>query len=426
MENLDIKSLLKKWQPILENERLPVIKDQYRKECTAVLLENQEQCMQRERQILEESVPANITANLQKYDPVLIQLIRRMAPNMMAYDVCGVQPMDLPNGIVFAMRAKYGTGATGPLSAIEALYNEANTAWSGTGTHGSDIVPSGIGGATGALASFGVAAATATLEGAELNRMGVTIEKVTVEAKTRGLSADFSLELAQDMKSVHKQDAETVISDILTTEILAEMNREVIRTIYKIAKFGAQSRTTNQGGIDLDVDTDGRWSVERFKGLHFFVESEAHQVAKTTRRGKGNIIICSADVATALAMSGQLDYAPALSTDLTVDDTGNTFAGILNKRYKVYVDPYFSSGNSTWTDIMVIGYKGSNALDAGLFYCPYQPLVKMTATDPKTFSPVMGFKTRYGMVANPLNGDGTTLAANSNFYYRRVLVSNIL
>jgi hypothetical protein len=423
---MEIKDLLKKWQPILEAKELPEIKDQYRKECTAILLENQDKCNQRENQVLAESAPANVTANVSKYDPVLIQLIRRMAPNLMAYDVCGVQPMDLPNGIVFAMRAKYGTGATGPLSATEALYNEANTAWSGTGTHGADIIPSGIGGATGALASFGVAAATASLEGAALNKMGVTIEKVTVEAKTRGLSADFSLELAQDMKAVHKQDADTVISDILNTELLSEINREVIRTIYKIAKFGAQSRTANAGGIDLDVDTDGRWSVERFKGLHFYVESEAHQVAKTTRRGKGNIIICSADVATALAMSGQLDYAPALSTDLTVDDTGNTFAGILNKKYKVYVDPYFSSGDATWTDIMVVGYKGSNALDAGLFYCPYQPLVKLNAVDPTNFTPVMGFKTRYGMVANPLNGDGTTLAANSNFYYRRVLISNIL
>lgn len=423
--------LQEKWKAILEHPELTPIKDAYRKQVTATLLENQEKALAESRKlIMEAGVPANIVGNnyssgtgigIDKFDPVLIALVRRSMPNLMAYDICGVQPMNMPTGLIFAMKSKYGSGATGPLTSTEALFNEADTDFSGTGTHQADTFQSG-----GGLGSFGTGMTTAAGEGFSPLNMGFSIEKVTVEAKTRALKAEYSLELAQDLKTVHGLDAESELSNILSTEIMAEINREVVRTLYKVAKSGAATGTTTAGFFDLDVDSDGRWSVERFKGLMFHVEREANTIAKTTRRGKGNIIVCSSDVASALAMAGKLDYTPALSTDLNVDDTGNTFAGVLNGRYKVYVDPYFSTAATTFSDVMVVGYKGSNAYDAGLFYCPYVPLQMVRAVDPDTFQPKIGFKTRYGMVSNPLGGDGTSLGATSNDYYRLVKIKNIL
>ncbi len=417
-----MSNLQNKWKAILEHPELPQIKDAYRKQVTAILLENQENALSESRKlIMEAGTPANVVGNVDKFDPVLIALVRRTQPNLMAYDICGVQPMNMPTGLIFAMKSKYGSGATGPLTSTEALFNEADTDFAGTGTHQADVFQSG-----GSLGTFGTGMTTATGEGFSPLNMGFSIEKVTVEAKTRALKAEYSLELAQDLKTVHGLDAESELSNILSTEITAEINREVVRTLYKIAKAGAATGTTTAGFFDLDVDSDGRWSVERFKGLMFHVEREANTIAKTTRRGKGNIIVCSSDVASALAMAGKLDYTPALSTDLNVDDTGNTFAGILNGRYKVYVDPYFSTAATTFSDVMVVGYKGTNAYDAGLFYCPYVPLQMVRAVDPDTFQPKIGFKTRYGMVSNPLGGDGATLAATSNDYYRLVKIKNIL
>jgi hypothetical protein len=414
--------LQNKWQAILEHPEIAPIKDAYRKQVTAILLENQENALAESRKMITEAgVPANVSGNVDKFDPVLIALVRRSMPNLMAYDICGVQPMNMPTGLIFAMKSKYGSGATGPLSSTEALFNEADTDFSGTGTHQDNVYQS-----NGNLGTFGTGMDTSVGEGFAPLNMGFSIEKVTVTAKTRALKAEYSLELAQDLKAVHNLDAESELSNILSTEIMAEINREVIRTLYKIAKTGAQSGTTTAGFFDLDTDSDGRWSVERFKGLMFHVEREANQIAKATRRGKGNIIVCSSDVASALAMAGKLDYTPALSTDLNVDDTGNTFAGILNGKYKVYVDPYFSTASTAFSDVMVVGYKGSNAYDAGLFYCPYVPLQMVRAVDPDTFQPKIGFKTRFGMVANPLSGDGATLGANSNDYYRIVRVKNIL
>ena len=417
-----MSNLQNKWQAILEHPELAPIKDAYRKQVTATLLENQEKALAESRKLIMESgTPANVIGNVDKFDPVLIALVRRSMPNLMAYDICGVQPMNMPTGLIFAMKSKYGSGATGPLTSTEALFNEADTDFSGTGTHQADTFQSG-----GGLGTFGTGMTTAAGEGFSPLNMGFSIEKVTVEAKTRALKAEYSLELAQDLKTVHGLDAESELSNILSTEIMAEINREVVRTLYKVAKSGAATGTTTAGFFDLDVDSDGRWSVERFKGLMFHVEREANTIAKATRRGKGNIIVCSSDVASALAMAGKLDYTPALPTDLNVDDTGNTFAGVLNGRYKVYVDPYFSTAATTFSDVMVVGYKGSNAYDAGLFYCPYVPLQMVRAVDPDTFQPKIGFKTRYGMVSNPLGGDGTSLGATSNDYYRLVKIKNIL
>ena len=419
-----MSNLQNKWKAILEHPEAAPIKDAYRKQVTAVLLENQEKALAESRKIITESgVPANVAGNVDKFDPILIALVRRSMPNLMAYDICGVQPMNMPTGLIFAMKSKYGSGATGPLSSTEALFNEADTDFSGTGTHQDNIFRT----SSDTLSTYGTGMATADGEGFSPLNMGFSIEKVTVTAKTRALKAEYSLELAQDLKAMHNLDAESELSNILSTEIMAEINREVIRTLYKIAKSGAASGTTTAGYFDLDTDSDGRWSVERFKGLMFHAEREANQIAKATRRGKGNIIICSSDVASALAMAGKLDYTPALSTDLNVDDTGNTFAGVLNGKYKVYVDPYFAVGSGvTFSDVMVVGYKGSNAYDAGLFYCPYVPLQMVRATDPDTFQPKIGFKTRFGMVANPLSGDGVTLGAASNDYYRLVKIKNIL
>ena len=411
------ESQMEKWAPVLDHPELPEIKDAHRRNVTAVVLENQEQALREEKQALFESENAT-GASIDNYDPVLISLVRRALPNLMAYDVCGVQPMTGPTGLIFAMKSHF-TSQTG----TEALFNEADTDFSGTGTHaGSNPVDGTY--------TTGTGMATATGESVNPAEMAFSIEKTTVTAKTRALKAEYTIELAQDLKAIHGLDAESELSNILSQEILAEINREVIRTIYKVAKTGSAS-TATAGTFDLDVDSNGRWSVERFKGLLFNIERDANVIAQDTRRGKGNFIICSSDVASALSMAGVLDYAPALSTDLNVDDTGNTFAGVLNGRYRVYVDPY-SANTGAASQFYVVGYKGSSAYDAGLFYCPYVPLQQVRAIDPTDFQPKIGFKTRYGMIANPFvtQSDGTTDAdtftADRNQYYRSVKVTNLM
>jgi len=410
------ESQMEKWAPILDHPELPEIKDPHRRQITAVALENQEVALREERQALFET--ESLTGNVDKYDPVLISLVRRALPNLMAYDVCGVQPMTGPTGLIFAMRSHYSS-KTG----TEALFNEADTDFSGTGTHaGSNPVDGSYTTGTGIV--------TATGETTTPAEMTFSIDKITVTAKTRTLKSEYTIELAQDLKAIHGLDAESELSNILAQEILAEINREVIRTIYKVAKTGSAS-TATAGTFDLDVDSNGRWSVERFKGLLFNIERDANVIAQDTRRGKGNFIVCSSDVASALSMAGVLDYAPALSTDLNVDDTGNTFAGVLNGRYRVYVDPY-SANTGAASQFYVVGYKGTSAYDAGIFYCPYVPLQQVRAIDPTDFQPKVGFKTRYGMIANPYvtQSDGTvdadTFTADRNQYYRSVKVTNLM
>ena len=413
----------KKWEPVLKHESLAPIADPYRRAVTAVILENQEKAMREERGILHEATHANATgASIDNYDPILISLVRRSLPNLMAYDVAGVQPMTGPTGLIFAMRSHYTSQ-----SGTEALFNEADTDFSGAGSHdGSNPVDgtytTGTGVSTSTAEGFGDSTALA--------QVAFSIDKTTVTAKSRALKAEYTVELAQDLKAIHGLDAESELSNILSQEILAEINREVIRTIYKVAKPGAAS-TATAGTFDLDVDSNGRWSVERFKGLLFNIERDANAIAQDTRRGKGNFIICSSDVASALAMAGVLDYTPALSTNLNVDDTGNTFAGILNGRYKVYVDPY-SANTGAASQFYVVGYKGTSPYDAGIFYCPYVPLQMVRAIDPSTFQPKIGFKTRYGMIANPYvtqsNGtvDADTFTSARNQYYRKVKVTNLM
>jgi len=421
--------LLKKWAPILESTAAPSFKDEYRKSVTAQLLENQERAMREGAQALNEAIPANFggdgvalggagtNANMAGYDPVLIAMVRRAAPQMIAYDICGVQPMTQPTGLIFAMKSRYSTqGGT------EALFNEADTDFSGTGTHSATLDGSTLGSQTA-----GTGITTANAEGlgdtVAFGQMAFSIEKTTVTAKTRALRAEYTVELAQDLKAVHGLDAEGELSNILSSEILNEINREVVRTVYAAARVGAQAGTAAAGTFDLDVDSNGRWSVEKFKGMMFQIEREANAIAQTTRRGRGNFIICSSDVASALAMAGVLDYAPALNNSLNVDDASTTYAGVLNGKYKVYVDPYAANANaSNATQFFLVGYKGSSAYDAGLFYCPYVPLEKVRAIDPATFQPKIGFKTRYGMVANPF----TSLTAGTNIYYRRVAVTNLM
>jgi hypothetical protein len=416
--------LVKKWAPVLEAENAPRITDNYRKEVTAVLLENQERNNMEERAALFEAAPTNSagampdTGGVAKFDPVLISLVRRAMPAMIAYDMCGVQPMTQPTGLIFAMKSKYGTqGGT------EALFNEANSAFSGTGTQ-----TDGTMGPAGAGATAGTAYATATAEAqtgsgtspTNFGEMAFTIEKTSVTAQSRALKAEYSVELAQDLKAVHGLDAEAELSNILSQEILNEINREVIRSIYIAAKPGAQVGTATAGVFDLDVDSNGRWSVEKFKGLLFQIEREANAIYQQTRRGRGNFIVCSADVASALAMAGVLDYAPALSTGLKVDEASSTFAGVLNGKYKVYVDPF--AANQTASQFLMVGYKGSSSFDAGAFYCPYVPLSLYRAVDPATFQPKIAFRTRYGFVANPF----TSLTSGQNIYYRKVTVNNLM
>ena len=424
---------MEKWSPILEHEGVAPIKDTYRKEVTAVLLENQETAIKEEKQAMFEAVHVNDAAALPdtggvaKFDPVLISLVRRSAPQMIAYDICGVQPMTQPTGLIFAMKARYSTqGGT------EALFNEADSDFSGTGTHSASLNP-GLMNDTTTSVTAGTGIATATAEASSsLAEMAFSIEKSTVTAKTRQLKAEYTMELAQDLKAIHGLDAETELANILSAEILGEINREVVRTIYEKAKKGANTNTTTSGTFDLDTDSNGRWSVEKFKGLMFQVERDANVIAQETRRGKGNLIICSSDVASALQMAGVLDYTPALNNSLNVDDTGNTFAGTMNGRYKVYIDPYAS--NNTAAQYFTVGYKGNSPYDAGMFYCPYVPLQMVRAVGQDTFQPKIGFKTRYGMVQNPFansSADGSIditapAAANQNFYYRRVQVTNLM
>lgn len=424
------EQLTKKWEPVLNHDGLGQITDKYKRAVTAVVLENQERALREERTALFETPANNIAgtgaADIDRYDPILISLVRRALPNLMAYDVAGVQPMTGPTGLIFAMKSTYTTQA-----GTEALFNEADTDFAGTGTHaGSNPVDgaytTGLGIATVDAEQLGESGGT------DFGQMAFSIEKTTVTAKTRALKAEYTVELAQDLKAIHGLDAEGELSNILSQEILAEINREVIRTIYKVAKTGAAS-TATAGTFDLDVDSNGRWSVERFKGLLFNIERDANVIAQDTRRGKGNFIICSSDVAAALAMAGMLDTGGALngSPTLQVDDTGNTFVGTLNGRYKVFVDPY-SANTGAASQFYVVGYKGANAYDAGIFYCPYVPLQMVRAIDPSTFQPKIGFKTRYGMIANPFvtqsNGatDGDTFTANRNQYFRRVKVTNLM
>jgi hypothetical protein len=437
------ESLQQKWAPVLDHADMPAIKDPYKKAVTAVILENQVQAMQKDAGYLNETAPTNsagtggfgsgatATGPVAGFDPILISLVRRSLPNLIAYDVCGVQPMTGPTGLIFAMRSTYGTSRT---VGNEAFYNEANTAFAGTGSHDAITLEGNTStGNDNVFASglqTGTAMATSVAEDLTPAEMGFMIEKVSVTAKTRALKAEYSMELAQDLKAVHGLDAETELANILSAEILAEINREVLRTIYTSAKVGAQVGTTTTGTFDLDTDSNGRWMVEKIKGLAFQIEREANTIAKQTRRGKGNTLICSSDVASALAMAGLLDYQSALNSqvNLTVDDTGNTFAGTLFGRIKVYIDPYFPV--SSTAEFAVVGYKGSNAYDAGLFYCPYVPLQMVRAVDTNNFQPKIGFKTRYGLVANPFaNGSSQgsgAITAMSNVYYRAFKVANIM
>jgi hypothetical protein len=444
------EELVKKWLPVLEHSDVSPIKDSHRRVVTAMCLESTERAVREAAaqgggQFLFETNAnavnrmgaSSSTASdgaIDTFDPVLISLVRRAMPNLIAYDIMGVQPMTGPTGLIFAMRARYSNQA-----GDETFYNEVNTRHSTVTTGANTIGEKNVGEIPGvsnnaANGSYnfagGMSRAQAEALGTTGNvgfaEMAFSIEKVTVTAKSRALKAEYTMELAQDLKAVHGLDAETELSNILSAEILAEINREAVRTINVSAKPGAQVGTTTPGVFDLDTDSNGRWSVEKFKGLMFHLEREANQIAKETRRGKGNVMICSSDVASALQMAGVLDYTPALnSNNLQVDDTGNTFAGVLNGRMRVYIDPYAIGGN-----YLTIGYKGSSAFDAGLFYCPYVPLQMVRAVDPSSFQPRIGFKTRYGMVANPFAegltaGEGT-IRADSNVYYRRVLVQNLM
>jgi hypothetical protein len=477
MQGFNTELLQEKWAPILDYQGMDPIKDSHRRAVTAILLENQEKTLREEREFLSESptmntgssgatagFSANASSPVAGFDPVLISLIRRSMPNLVAYDLAGVQPMNGPTGLIFAMRSRYNGPGT---SNDEAFFNEADTAFSAQGSTraeaglGSGYVANSSGGTVG----FGTTAAQSgsnpgllspdstpeqlaynvgrgmdtedaeslgETNGAQFNQMGFSIEKVTVTAKSRALKAEYSLELAQDLKAIHGLNAEAELANILSSEILAEINREVIRTIYKVAESGAQHNVATAGKFDLDVDSNGRWSVEKFKGLIFQIERDANAIAVRTRRGKGNMILCSADVASALTMAGVLDYTPALNANLQVDDTGNTFAGVLQGKYRVYIDPYSggSNVNASGGQYYVVGYKGSSPYDAGLFYCPYVPLQMVRAVGENTFQPKIGFKTRYGLVANPF-AEGTTaglgrLTVNSNRYYRRVQVLNLM
>jgi hypothetical protein len=451
--------LQEKWAPILEHKSLPAIQDTYKKAVTAVLLENQEKFLREERGVmLSEAAPtmntgttssvagfggsATATGPVAGFDPVLISLIRRSMPKLLAYDLCGVQPMTGPTGLIFAMRSRYGSTRTG--TSNEAFYNEADSDFSGrdaAGTVGFGSADAHSGTNPSALLDGGTYTTGRGMRTDESETLGTgsnafaemnfSIEKVTVTAKSRALKAEYSLELAQDLKAVHGLDAETELANILSTEVLAEINREIVRTIYAIAKPGAQNNTANPGVFDLDVDSNGRWSVEKFKGLLFQIEREANAIGQQTRRGKGNFIVCSADVASALGMAGVLDYTPALNGNngLTgVDDTSSTLVGTLNGRIKVYVDPY--SANISANHFFVMGYKGTSPYDAGLFYCPYVPLQMVRAIGQDTFQPKIGFKTRYGLVANPFaegtaQGEGA-LTSNANVYYRKVKVTNLM
>ena len=445
------ENLQEKWQPVLEHPDLPKIEDSYKRAVTTVILENQERAVREDRSFMAEAAPTNSMGassstasdgSVDIFDPVLISLVRRAMPNLIAYDICGVQPMTGPTGLIFAMKSRFGSQA-----GAEALFNEADTDFSArdaAGDTGSPDAQSGTNPATlndspsAGTYTTGSGMSTAQAEtlgdgSDEFAEMAFSIDKVTVTAKSRALKAEYTMELAQDLKAIHGLDAETELANILSSEILSEINREVVRTIYCHAKAGAQVNTTTAGIFDLDTDSNGRWSVEKFKGLMYQLERDANAIAQKTRRGKGNLIICSADVASALQMAGVLDYAPALSSNLNVDDTGNTFAGVLNGKFRVYVDPY--AANVSASQYYVVGYKGTSPYDSGLFYCPYVPLQMVRAVGQNSFQPKIGFKTRYGMVQNPfatsagtgaLDNSGAVAASAQNEYYRRVKVTNIM
>jgi len=436
----------KKWQPVLEHADLPKIGDSYRRAVTATILENQERAMKEDAAFLSEAAPTNSTgASISNWDPILISLVRRAMPNLIAYDIAGVQPMTGPTGLIFAMRSRYDAQ-----DGTEALFDEADTDFSGRNKAGSSVDgfsstahsgtnPEVLNDSPAGTYTTGTAMTTAAAEalgdasGNSFAEMAFSIEKSTVTAKSRALKAEYTMELAQDLKAIHGLDAETELANILSAEILAEINREVVRTIYTNAEKGSPAgHVTTAGVFDLDTDSNGRWSVERFKGLMFNLERDANRIAQRTRRGKGNIIITSADVASALQMAGVLDYTPALNNNLNVDDTGNTFAGVLNGRFKVYIDPY--SANSASAHYYVVGYKGTSPYDAGMFYCPYVPLQMVRAVGQDTFQPKIGFKTRYGLQANPFaeagTGDAAVIngagSANANRYYQRTQVANLM
>ena len=438
----------KKWQPVLEHPDLPKITDAYRRAVTSVILENQERASKEDNAYLAEAAPTNATGSaVANWDPILISLVRRAMPNLIAYDIAGVQPMTGPTGLIFAMRSRY-TSQTGG----ESFFDEADTDFSGRNAAGSSVDgfsenahsganPGVLNDSSPGTYTTGGAMTTAKAEalgdasGNAFAEMAFSIEKSTVTAKSRALKAEYTMELAQDLKAIHGLDAETELANISSAEILAEINREVVRTIYINSEKGAQTGNVTTAGIfDLDTDSNGRWSVERFKGLMFQLERDANRIAQRTRRGKGNIIICSSDVASALQMAGVLDYTPALNNNLNVDDTGNTFAGVLNGRFKVYIDPY--SANSAAKQYYVVGYKGTSPYDAGLFYCPYVPLQMVRAVGQDTFQPKIGFKTRYGLIANPFaetgaqSGAATAVndagSANANRYYQKVQVANLM
>ena len=438
----------KKWQPVLEHPDLPKIKDAYRRAVTSVILENQERASKEDSAYLAEAAPTNATGSaVANWDPILISLVRRAMPNLIAYDIAGVQPMTGPTGLIFAMRSRYTSqaGAESFFDEADSDFSGRNAAGSATGgystTEQAGANPSVLNDSSPGTYTKGTAMTTSAAEalgdasGNAFAEMAFSIEKSTVTAKSRALKAEYTMELAQDLKAIHGLDAETELANILSAEILAEINREVVRTIYINAEAGAQTGNVTTAGIfDLDTDSNGRWSVERFKGLMFQLERDANRIAQRTRRGKGNLIVCSSDVASALQMAGVLDYTPALNNNLNVDDTGNTFAGVLNGRFKVYIDPY--SANSTAKQYYVVGYKGTSPYDAGLFYCPYVPLQMVRAVGQDTFQPKIGFKTRYGLVANPFaetgaqTGAATAVndagSANSNRYYQRVQVANLM
>jgi hypothetical protein len=439
--------LQEKWQPVLEHPDLGKIEDSYKRAVTTLILENQEKAMKEDQNFLSEAAPTNSTGGqVSNWDPILISLVRRAMPNLIAYDVCGVQPMTGPTGLIFAMRAKAASS-----DGAELLVDEPDTGLSNDDAAG-DLTSSAMTGSNPKLLNDSPAGiylsptGMTTAQGEALGdaaansfpEMAFSIEKTTVTAVSRALKAEYTMELAQDLKAIHGLDAETELANMLSTEILAEINREVVRSLYITAVKGAQVNTTTAGVFDLDTDSNGRWSVEKFKGLMFQIERDANAIGQQTRRGKGNMIICSADVASALQMAGVLDYTPALNNNLNVDDTSTTFAGVMNGRFKVYVDPY--SANVAANQYYVAGYKGTSPYDAGFFYCPYVPLQMVRAVGENTFQPKIGFKTRYGMAANPfaaagaaaagfpaagLNSDAS-LDANTNSYYRRVTVNNLM
>ena len=443
--------LQEKWQPVLEHPDLPKIEDSYKRAVTTLILENQEQALKEDRSFLSEAAPVNSMGGgqMDTWDPILISLVRRAMPNLIAYDVCGVQPMTGPTGLIFAMRSSFLSQ-----DGAEALVDEAMPGKAGAsnqnlaGTIGGGDVgatetnPAVLNDSPSAgtyTSATGMTTAQAEALGDSATnafaQMAFSIEKSTVTAVSRALKAEYTMELAQDLKAIHGLDAETELANILSSEILAEINREVVRSLYVTAVKGAQVNTTTGGIFDLDTDSNGRWSVEKFKGLMFAIERDANAVGQQTRRGKGNMVICSADVASALQMAGVLDYTPALNNNLNVDDTTTTFAGVMNGRFKVYVDPY--SANVAASQYYVVGYKGTSPYDAGFFYCPYVPLQMVRAVGESSFQPKIGFKTRYGLAANPFAASGAVAAgdtvnsdasldANTNAWYRRVKVTNLM